>query len=1027
MQVFDFQLSIQTMACSLPPKYRNLAKNPMVGKDTMVWCWHCGTQVSQKRNLEKQHHNPRQNDPLHQGKSVCYYVKGTTGFIAAADPPFVLGFCDISPQLDTYTINDNDTSTVMTSTQVTQPQTNPTPLMQSANDNEPEQVTQPMFDPMQVTQAPIEPMMEEDASASASPVDPSSQISTPHSRKRKLRTLFHYHGELQAVRTEVEYLIQSVSMVDGGDTSTSTATVEYLEKVKSCVDELQGLIGQVKSENKRLQKERQKAESLQGTLELAMDMLKSQNESIKNHQAHQPVRTQRAQNASPSAPAVASKPDALELQMVPQKFHKMVCQIIRDEPDMILTNGRIRCKVCKDNWKRAPGMLHAPVFDFEIHKDSKTSVKRHIKLSNDHHQCFEAKLYHSKSDRRMQELLKSERMKVNEMTCNVIRVVYFLLKYDLSALMFEKISNLLVTVNALIGNRLHSRKTAMAIAIAIDEVYMKLLTQYLASDECKYFGMEFDELTDKGTVKSLLSKIKFIENGNVQNFVFNIFESGGTSEDLYEAFVADIRNNFVDMNDDQVDELLNEKFIGGCSDRASKIMKVGDLLFDSLDKYIHIPCANHMAETSWKNTIKIIEDLEKCKDIIKECCSLSSNSSKRTKRLQALCDEYEEKFLKLKGIFEIRFLTHALRAVDAELNDHEALLQITKELSKDTTVKKEKRKDFKALHGKLKDSTNFAQLLGMKGALEVLSIYQTFNQKDGICAIDRTFSRMKLKSTILNVSNDLSPDLLKHMEKIDFENKCWTASDIHCNKLVSRDAFIQIVVSFRKTILNEFIQQHDELHDAQDPKQLKHMSHVLDMRLWNFEQLFIDHDHNLEETKDILKQKIGTHIKESTDWLIGEDTNALATSIGIAIDVLVVKYPRNSFLKLGCQRSTIRDQWSMMREHPQLRDETALWDLVDRQSCLPNHEAGCERANSKYNRSKNKLSTRMGLPMILARNRAGSNGPPLHQFKPQPIVKYWREHNHRLALKANETSESQVVQRIRKEEETKYTSQIFLK
>ena len=120
-------------------------------------------------------------------------------------------------------------------------------------------------------------------------------------------------------------------------------------------------------------------------------------------------------------------------------------------------------------------MHHAPVFDFEIHKDSKTSVKRHIKLSNDHHQCFEAKFYHSELDRRMQELLKSGRMKVNEMTCNVIRVVYFLLKYDLSALMFENISNLLVTVNALIGNQLHSRKTAVAIAFAIDEVYMKLI------------------------------------------------------------------------------------------------------------------------------------------------------------------------------------------------------------------------------------------------------------------------------------------------------------------------------------------------------------------------------------------------------------------------------------------------------------------------------------------------------------------------------------------------------------------------
>ena len=118
----------QTMTCPLPPKYRNLAKNPKVGQDTMVWCWHCDTHVSQKRNLEKQHHKPQQNDPLHHGKSVCYYVKGTTGFIAAADPPFVLGYNDISPQLDIYTITA--ATTAMTATQVTKPQTHPTPLIQ---------------------------------------------------------------------------------------------------------------------------------------------------------------------------------------------------------------------------------------------------------------------------------------------------------------------------------------------------------------------------------------------------------------------------------------------------------------------------------------------------------------------------------------------------------------------------------------------------------------------------------------------------------------------------------------------------------------------------------------------------------------------------------------------------------------------------------------------------------------------------------------------------------------------------------
>ena len=123
---------------------------------------------------------------------------------------------------------------------------------------------------------------------------------------------------------------------------------------------------------------------------------------------------------------------------------------------------------------------------------------------------------------------------------------------------------------------------------------MKILVAHLTSSKVKCFTMEFDEMTDKGNMKTLLSKIKFHENGHLQSFVFNIFESGGTSEDLHEKFVEDIYKNFQinGTNDEALAELLNDKFIAGTSDRASKILKKCHFMFFFLTQTCRFPNTN---------------------------------------------------------------------------------------------------------------------------------------------------------------------------------------------------------------------------------------------------------------------------------------------------------------------------------------------------------------------------------------------------------------------------------------------------
>ena len=95
---------------------------------------------------------------------------------------------------------------------------------------------------------------------------------------------------------------------------------------------------------------------------------------------------------------------------------------------------------------------------------------------------------------------------------------------------------------------------------------------------------------------------------------------------------------------------------------------------------------------------------------------------------------------------------------------------------------------------------------------------------------------------------------------------------------------------------------------------------------------------------------------------------------------------------------------------------------------VASNAAGCEQSNSKYNRAKNKYSTAMKLPMIRARMRVGSNGPPIHLFNPEPVLEYWIEHRHRLAEKTwiAALDDSIVITCIRRQQEKAYTSTMYL-
>ena len=162
------------------------------------------------------------------------------------------------------------------------------------------------------------------------------------------------------------------------------------------------------------------------------------------------------------------------------------------------------------------------------------------------------------------------------MTENIFRTVYFLLRHDLSINLFESLIELLDCCKTLIGNQLHSRNTARAMALMIDEMFQGAFVRFLLSDKVDEFTLIGDELTDVGGMKVLLTKLRFFENEwDLQEMVFSIFESSGDSNKMYLDFTQDFVSQFQlhsNLSEEEIIDILSVKLQSGESDRTSKML-----------------------------------------------------------------------------------------------------------------------------------------------------------------------------------------------------------------------------------------------------------------------------------------------------------------------------------------------------------------------------------------------------------------------------------------------------------------------
>ena len=96
-----------------------------------------------------------------------------------------------------------------------------------------------------------------------------------------------------------------------------------------------------------------------------------------------------------------------------------------------------------------------------------------------------------------------------------------------------------------------------------------------------------------------------------------------------------------------------------------------------------------------------------------------------------------------------------------------------------------------------------------------------------------------MTDTIDQMDDSLSDETENLLSIIDFPNKRWKKSRIHCNRLRTKAKAIEKINEVKMEVLRAFVEHKEQFHEEVDPASLKPISKVFDLRWWGI--LFLQH------------------------------------------------------------------------------------------------------------------------------------------------------------------------------------------
>ena len=222
---------------------------------------------------------------------------------------------------------------------------------------------------------------------------------------------------------------------------------------------------------------------------------------------------------------------------------------------------------------------------------------------------------------------------------------------------------------------------------------------------------------------------------------------------------------------------------------------------------------------------------------VKSSYNVFKNSASRQIKLAKIARDYEQKSLKPRNIFEIKYLTSELGAARALMVDYLQIMKITSDLSKDTKITIKGRKKMKTLCTLLQDSRVLIGLVALHSILgdKGVAPYQLWAQRVKACAFERLFRKTKLYSRLnaLNEGKLLSEESMDVLAYIDYSTKTWKKTGFKVNYCPRDiDESKTKVIAARAEIATKFRVAKERVHRNSDPPFLDDLSKII--RNWDF-------------------------------------------------------------------------------------------------------------------------------------------------------------------------------------------------
>lgn len=543
------------------------------------------------------------------------------------------------------------------------------------------------------------------------------------------------------------------------------------------------------------------------------------------------------------------------------------------------------------------------------------------------------------------ETLFEERNKNNiEVTERNFRTAYECAQSQLSFREYPRLINLQNKNGLNCGNILYSDHACADILQHIASQMKKEIVDYIIKTK-NTFSLMADESTSCSNEQSLIVNIRTLFEGEPCVYFLGLLPlSGTTSETIYNTLIDFLTNIGL------TDEILANQFVAFCSDGASNMLGkhqgVATLLQSKYPNLVVFHCMAHRLELAVKQAIDDVNSVSHFRDLIDSIYKLFSMSPKNQRELNDAAAETAVQLLKVKKIFDVRWVFSSYVAMKAFLRNFEALHTMLVKAADDNTRTAKERSKYLGLSKKMQNWFVVAEACLIKDTLRVLKQLSMFFQADSSSITSALPRVANAKEKLLALKTSAGKSEQKLLDSYESQ---MAYKGVHLSK---NDTDEQRFSSLKRQLCQALADNLDQRFPCTE---LLGLSQVLDHSTW---------------PNDLMQRAV------YGDTAVMTLCKKLNISSVVTAEVI---YDFSRFKK-GCTAGSHLKQ---------------VFDLL---SIFPISSAACERGFSQMNLQQTDGRNKLAVQTVSSLLMISVNGPPIDHWNPRKYVISWLKSGHHGAL-----------------------------